>query len=399
MKTNLTLALQVAAVGTMLAMLACANPRYCEGNPDNDCKVEPGACSRDEHCSAPTAICDEPNLTCVQCTAEESAGCTGATPLCIANRCAACTMHAQCGESEVCLEAGACAASDDVAYLDSDRGSDTADCKRDTPCKTVAKGLATGRDIIKFTGTFDESVTLDSIKRVFVAAPGAKLTRTAIGSLLELRGSAELEISDLEISGALGANSGISLALGNTALLTLRRAKILNNAGGGISINGGSFDIVNTLVVDNGGSSSSFGGIKIDSIVSAGLRRLDFSTITGNIGPDGTPTGVLCATVTVPLTFSGNIVYDNRQDGTRTQVGGPNCSWKYSNVGQGAVPGSNNINAAPMFVDAARKDFHLTTGSPCKDKADPSATLERDFEGDARPQGAVRDIGADEIRE
>lgn len=40
---------------------------------------------------------------------------------------------------------------------------------------------------------------------------------------------------------------------------------------------------------------------------------------------------------------------------------------------------------------------HLKTASPVKDLADPSATLPVDIDGDTRPQGPRRDMGADEI--
>jgi hypothetical protein len=47
-----------------------------------------------------------------------------------------------------------------------------------------------------------------------------------------------------------------------------------------------------------------------------------------------------------------------------------------------------------MFVDMNNGDYHLLLGSPAIDYF-VGTTLE-DMEGDARPQGAMHDAGADE---
>jgi hypothetical protein len=66
---------------------------------------------------------------------------------------------------------------------------------------------------------------------------------------------------------------------------------------------------------------------------------------------------------------------------------------------QSASPGSTNLlNMDPRFVNAANGDFHLMTGSPAIDAADPAATLSTDYDGVSRPQGAGRDLGAFEYK-
>ena len=53
----------------------------------------------------------------------------------------------------------------------------------------------------------------------------------------------------------------------------------------------------------------------------------------------------------------------------------------------------------PEFENAVEGNFHLKTTSPCKNTADPAATLEVDIDGDARPLGGRHDMGADEVVE
>jgi hypothetical protein len=61
-------------------------------------------------------------------------------------------------------------------------------------------------------------------------------------------------------------------------------------------------------------------------------------------------------------------------------------------TGPTVVAGASNTD--PMFVNLAQNDYHLAAGSPARDAVDTGPAT--DFEGDARPQGARFDIGADE---
>jgi hypothetical protein len=110
---------------------------------------------------------------------------------------------------------------------------------------------------------------------------------------------------------------------------------------------------------------------------------------------------VTCAVIGTAVTFSDNIVFGNQVSGAGTQVGGAMCSWTYSDISDsggsaGSVAGTGNIDLDPLFVSAATGNYHISVGSPCIDAADPAATLDVDFDGDMRPIGSGRDIGADE---
>jgi hypothetical protein len=326
-----------------------------------------------------------------------------------------------------------------VAYVDP-AGSDNPTCAKATPCTKVASALATNRPYVKFHGTTDEAVTVDIPGAMtFLADPGAKLTRTSNGLLLEIRGASQLAIYDLEISGASGLNNpGISMPTGNTATLALTRVTLSNNTGGGLSATGGTvtvsqstvsgntggglsatggtvtvsqstvsgntggglsisgaqFDLTNNFIVNNGSPGAVFGGVRIDGIAtSTGVHRLELDTITGNQASAALTAGVTCSAIAVPLSFANSIVFQN---GLAMQVEGTNCTWSYSDIGQALASGTGNINQDPMFVNLAQNDFHIQSGSPAKNAANPAATISVDFDGNTRPQDGRSDMGADE---
>jgi hypothetical protein len=289
----------------------------------------------------------------------------------------------------------------------------------------------------------DEPVQINNQTVTILAAPGTHLTHGNPGVILKVDGASVVQIVDLSIANGLGGTGiGISLPAGNTASLDLLRVTVTNNAGGGISATGGTltisqstisgntgngisatggtltilrstisgntggglsisgsqFDITNSFIVQNGGPLSLVGGVDFPQISSTGTHRLDFNTITANSGNASVNSGVNCSTVVIPVIFNSNIIFGNTVTGGGKQLGGSAmCTANYSDVGD-LIAGTGNINADPLFVNAALNNFHLMPTSPAKDAADPAATLTEDFDGDARPQGSRRDMGADEIR-
>jgi hypothetical protein len=271
----------------------------------------------------------------------------------------------------------------------------------------------------------NKTSTIDGKVVTILADPGAKLSRANGGVILQVQNDgADVKIFDLEITGATGpTNAAISIPNGgapklvltrvtvdgnqglgisaSAGTLTMSRSTVSGNTGGGISISGAQFDFTNNFIVQNGGPSTALGGIRIDGITTAGIHILDFNTIGANVGPMTIHTGVTCGTVLMPLVFSNNIIYGNIVSNGGLQVGGnSNCSTTYSDVGPDVVPGpgTNDIASDPMFVSPLQGKFHLMPNSPARDAADPAATLAEDIDGDARPQGPRRDMGADEIK-
>lgn len=408
---------------------ACKNPDYCAGNPNNDCRLMwdapgPKPCKKDGDCMAPTAVCDlGATMTCVQCTTSEASACSRATPACVNTQCQKCTAHAQCTTSNVCLPDGSCADMAQVAYVAA--GGSGSACSMAAPCGTLDEGLKTEKPFVKVIGTVTDTktTTIDGKAVTILADPHAQLSRTNAGVILQVQNDgADVKIFDLEIEGGTSASSpavsvpsgaakltlsrvtvdgnqgaGISVAAGT---LTITRSSVNTNSGGGISIVGAEFDITNTMIVMNGGIATAFGGIRVDGITVAGTHVLDFDTIAANIGPGTINTGVTCGTVLVPLTFSNNIIYANIVSGGGLQIGGSaNCLTTYSDIGPQGVSATGNINLDPMFIAPLQGNFHLMNSSPCKDAADPASTIPDDIDGDVRPQGPRRDMGADEIKQ
>ena len=411
-------------------------PDFCEAHPaDEECRrTYPDAdnrCLSNASCIAPTAVCDlQGSRMCVQCIApDQVAACNGTTPTCGADHaCHACSKHDDCPLSGACLPDGSCALTTDVAYVDPAHGGGTM-CTSSMPCKKVSDGLARPRPYIKLIGTIDEAVVVNGGRGVtFLADPTTTLTRTAgNGAVLTVQDDGtSLSIYDLTIHNGQNSPSGIGCLIppgsgsptlslirvavtGNVGagisasggLLVISRSTISGNTAGGILISGSQFDITNSFIITNGGLMSGVGGLDISQILAAGTHRLDFNTIASNGASMSIPvnTGVNCSTIGTPLVFNSNIIYGNAVTGGGQQLGGSAmCSATYSDVGPGAAAGATNINADPMFMDAARGNFHLMATSPAKDAADPNATLNIDVDGDARPQGPRRDIGADEVK-
>jgi hypothetical protein len=387
-------------------------------------------------------------MTCVQCTPSDNP-CPDTMPICVANQCQKCTTHAQCILSNVCLPEGSCAEELLVAYV-AMGGSGNA-CTKTNACPTLDDGVKANKPTVKIAPGLvkgNQITTISDRTITIIGEPGAILDRDGDGPILQIQNNAtDVKIYDLKITGASGGagadaiqlipnggnpklsltrvtidgNSGVGISAtggmltvlqstvnGNTGggisasggVLTVSRSTVSGNSGGGFSISGAQFDITNSMIVGNGGPGTAFGGVRFDQ-TSGGIRRFDFNTISNNNGNMGVITGVVCTLITQAIAFSNNIVFDNQIGGSRTQVGGSNCSWNYSDIGPdtGAVAGANNINADPMFVNPAQGNFHLMGTSPAKEVADPAATIADDIDDDSRPQGARRDMGADEVKQ
>lgn len=423
------------------------DPNYCLGLPNNNClSAGPTSCRSDQDCAGDTLVCDTAGtMSCVQCTAEKDAACTGAMPVCGDDHtCRSCTAHAQCGDSNVCLPDGSCADAGQVAYVEpAPGGTDNSSCTRATPCTVIAKAVTTGRPYVKLAGTTNEQVTLNNRNVTLLAEPGAKLTATSNGILLRIDGTSQVAIYDLEISGASGSSGfGISISSGATAMVRLTRVKVSGNQAGGISASGGTlavsqstisdnigggisasgvtltvsqstisgnagggisvgvngtFAIVGNVFFENGAQAGTVGGVSISTAQNA-ANRLEFNSFNKNATTDGFGPAIQCM-VGGAFVARNNVMSENGTLTNMNQVGGT-CTHTHSIVRPGTLPpGEGNSSADPLFVNTTTGDLHVRAGSPVLGAADPRTDLTglaaRDIDGDVRTVPA--DIGADEV--
>lgn len=201
----------------------------------------------------------------------------------------------------------------------------------------------------------------------------------------------------LVVSHAQLLNNQDTGIVASTSDVTLVRSVVSGNQVAGLDLASSSYDIENNVIVKNGGPSG-LGGVFIVTIRSGSVARrvFGFNTVSQNSGPFGMVSGVVCGQdVGVPLAMTSNIVVNNAGS---AQVSGDACVWTYSDIAPVPVSGTGNLSSDPLFIDPVHNNFHLQIASPVRDAADPAATLAVDIDGDARPQGAGRDMGADEIK-
>lgn len=403
---------------------------YCVGD---SCQV---TCSDDVECpgfgqAAQVRFCSAGS--CVEC--RTGSDCAEIEPVCSpTGACTGCTDHAQC-PSGICTLDGSCGLESAIAYVDL-VGSPTTDCTKAAPCSTLehALGLQPARQyILLSTGRYARTgplTIMDSRWIVGGGTPRPTLDRDDDGPIILAQGSVKLTLEGLELSGATGpvtngilmTGSGIYCRPGGGApSLVLRDVLVRNNAYAGIqslnctfsilrsaftqnqtgvflqdsnatidastfsnnetgaNLDSGLFVFTNNMVTRN-----TYAGLQLYSVTTG--NKVEFNSIVDNALAGSFGAGFDCNLMT-PTTFPNNIIARNR-----TATIGTNCTY----------PGSIIVDAdlAPLKFkqpDTAPYDYHLTAGSIAIDMATVS-TMDHDFDGDTRPMGAGRDVGADEAR-
>jgi hypothetical protein len=318
---------------------------------------------------------------------------------------------------------GACIDASQIVFVNAATGSGSS-CTQAKPCKTISDGITAvtaGRTyVVVAAGSYSETVTIDG-KTATILGDGADLQPAGLGQAgivvlnastvvieglhvhdagggangdgircaVTTSGTPSLTVRQLAIDGCTG--QGIDAA---SCTVTIDRSNISANTGGGVSISGGAATLTNNMIDRNGGLSSTIGNVKIDSVTALSF---DFNTVAdGATSNAAFATGVQCTAVT-PVTLSDSFIFGS----AAVQVSATNCSFAYTLSNQTISGSGNATTSAPGFINPTQNNYHIATTSPAVAAANPAATIDVDFDGDARPMpaGTHDDIGADEVNQ
>jgi len=208
-------------------------------------------------------------------------------------------------------------------------------------------------------------------------------------------------------SGSYGDGGGLFL---NNSAATLSENFISSNtagySGSGLCLGFGSnATLANNVVVDNQ-IADGLHSYDCGLYVAGSSPQLLHGTIARNIGGGGSgvcvdswpssSTVVLNNTILVGQATGIHVAAGStaRLEATLWGSGGWANGSDWTGAG-GITTGAVNIWGNPGFVDPAEGDYHIDEGSAARD-AGVNAGVTIDMDGEARPQGAGYDIGADE---
>ncbi len=275
-------------------------------------------------------------------------------------------------------------------------------------------------------GNYSSASTLSLSGQSFLIGTGAtqpNFTRTTDGEVVTVTPGSNVTLENVEISGATGTAQGGIYCSDDTTTLNLNGVTLDENVNAGLYASGCTIVAKKTVFDSNQGDGASLSnaiGTFDACTVSANTQerlRLDsgvFTVTNSFITRNGSNT-VLPA-LNISATEQGthvefNTIADNVGVGFNCAIGvetqAPNNL--FARNGGVATEGSGCTYPSSIIVgtditalhfkspDTAPYDYHLGVGSMAIDMGIIS-TIDHDFDGDHRPQGAGYDVGADEAQ-
>ncbi len=408
--------------------VACDSTHGCAASAPV-CAIDMSACSAcgdsTECASFPDApVCDTMSGGCVQCVS--TADCASATPVCDRGACRACNADSDCA-SGACAVDGTCVDPTSIIYV-APAGVDAGACSQASPCATIA--FAVGQttfdrnQIVLASGTYATTATLFSpaAGALFLHGGGATLTPDDPTQPILTMATSATTISNLTITaptssaftivttgGGIATMQAITLhdapPLGIGGPVTAHDLTILDSTAAAIHMDfGGVLTLDRATIVggttgiegvatSQGESEIHLTNVMVAATTGPGLdlskTKGDVAFVTVAYAGTASPTGAQLACGGI-VAISSSIFWAS--DATHLATTGT-CMLSSTIAGPQAAFGA--MNTDPMFVNPIASDFHLKPTSPAVDAV--SSGPPDDFEGDARPQGAGYDIGADEV--
>ncbi|KIG14937.1 hypothetical protein DB30_06239 [Enhygromyxa salina] len=382
----------------------CMGDEDCSDGAMPFCDLSSGECVSCDGTADPDGMCagadpEHPLCVggvCVACTENDPSACTGTTPICEVetSTCIGCVDHGQCPDSACNLAAGNCFDPANILHVDGDFVCAGADGSEGAPYCDIGDALANApvepllvihaQDLD--TPYLETNLISNTVAMFAAAGEHPVLQGVNMSAPLTVAPSGLLFLRGVAMTGTQNGGEGLAITGGQA---WIEQAKITNNAGGGILVDGGG-----TLVLENsfvGGDVSNKAAIDIVD----GALQMSFTTVGSGFG---TSAALRCTDG--GATTVRNSLLVSASDADEVQCSGVSVTDSALEMSMG-----NNVALgalmADWFLDFDSGDFHLIPNMyPAA--IDTAATWQTgdpptDIDGDPRPtqDGTPDFAGAD----